>query len=155
MANNCYFEMKARGENVKRLYDVLNYEDEEYALGRVYSVDIVDETEDTIFLCGDCAWSVYTAMLNYEERKIKDKMLVTLDKLSEILDLDIEVISDEGGCAFGEHYYFEKGVTKIDDCIDYPPVSEQYPGIEDVDKYLEESGEWYSAIGTLVKFECL
>lgn len=155
MANNCYFEMKARGENVKRLYDVLNYKDEEYVLGRVFSVDIVDETENTVFLCGDCAWSVYSAMLSYEQGKIKDKMLVTLYKLSEILNLDIEVISDEPGYAFGEHYYFEKGITKIEDCIDYLSMSEQYPGIEDVDKYLEESGEWYSAIGTLVNFEYL
>ena len=155
MANNCYFEMKAKGLNVKRLYDVLDDKDKEYVLGRVFSADIVSETQNTIFLCGDCAWSVNTAMLDYEERKTNDKTLVTLDKLSEILDLDIEVISDEPGCAFGEHYFFEKGVTKIDDCIDYPPESERYPEIEDVDKYLEEGGEWYSAIGTLVDFEYL
>lgn len=44
MANNCYFEMKVKGANkdCKRLYDILNYEDNEYILARIFSVDITD-----------------------------------------------------------------------------------------------------------------
>lgn len=118
-------------------------------------------------MCGDCAWSVYSCMCEGgigtyckpgEEQKDKEgRFLTTIANLSALLNLEIEIVSDEPGMAFSEHYYYKNGEEIVGDCIDYPPEDEMYPdlGNRDIDEYLEEIGEWYSGIDNLVSFEHL
>lgn len=170
MANNCYYEMKVKGnkEDCNRLFKILNYEDNEYYLARIFSVDIIDEEDDRITLCGDCAWSVYTCMcegsvgtykkFDEEVRDDKGRLMTTIAYLSDILNLEIEVISDEPGMGFSEHLCYKNGEEIVNDCEDYPPEEVMYPdlGDRDVWEYLEETGQdCYSGINNLVFFEYL
>lgn len=163
MANNCYYEMRVRGKDRHRLYDILNYEDEQYYLARIFSVTIFNESEDTLYIAGDCAWSVYSCMCgedegayyktNEEKRDEKGRLLVNIAYLTKRLDIEVEIISDEPGIAFSEHYYYNNGKEIVNDCFDYPSEEEMYPNIEDIDAYLEETGEYYTGIDNLVFFD--
>lgn len=156
MANNCYFEMKIKGENRDRLHAILDYKDDEYILARVFSVDVVDDTGDTLFLCGDCAWSVYSCMCgegngsyykpDEEERDSEGRLLVNMAFLTKELNLEVEIISDEPGMRFSEHYYYKNGEAIIDDCVEYP---------SDVEVYNEATDEFYCGIDKLVSFNYL
>ena len=140
MPNYCDYQMKIKGSKsaIKRVVDCLkaNYN---YGEGkpkhkhffRVFDVYDDAEMEDngdgtyTLFVWGDCAWSVHSAMISktsesyYHYLKTEypqDFMGTTL--FEESKDCEIEVFSEEGGCGFSEHYLFKNGKCLIDDCVD-------------------------------------
>ena len=166
MANHCYFEMKIVGkkENVLKMYKYLKadycyningplkYCTEDKHFFRVFNAcsDNLGEYYDNKDNCylqvyGNCAWSVYSCMMsgpgtycdNYSH--IKDAKFTSLDKVSKELNLDIEVISEEPGCEFMEHFLIKQGEILIDECIDF---REEYD--EDTDEYERIGGMEYS-----------
>ena len=127
MANNCYYEMKVTGkkEDIDRLFNILKYKDEELKLARIFSADLVDiedkGEESYAFIAGDCAWSVHSCMRTGEGTYSEyTPELTNIRHLSEVLGLEIEIISDEPGIGFCEHYYYKNGEELLNDCIDYP-----------------------------------
>ena len=134
MANNCGFSLKARGseKDLSRLLSIMNYTDSEYRLYRIFeAVADTYEESNTIYIYGDCAWSVRSCMLdiefNYYNSAKKTNSLVdnkgvkgiTIDQLAKILNLDIEIWSEEYGCGFQEHYIINhNGEIEVSDCVD-------------------------------------
>lgn len=129
MANDCFYELRAKGSeaNLKRLASILKYDDKEYALSRIFSAEICDETKDAISIFGDCAWSVYCCMCEGDSTYFNGGTPVfdngakrtTIDRLAKMLNLKIEIWSEECGIGFQEHYLInEEGEFLIDDCRD-------------------------------------
>lgn len=123
MANNCLFDMRITGKEaaIKELIAMLSWQGEfkEKGLGRVFSFD-AEELEETavpgIFVVtgyGDCAWSVLTAMCDYQERSR------SLESESRRLELVVEVFSSEPGVGFQEHFLIDKGNVIESECVDY------------------------------------
>lgn len=123
MANNCYFEMKIAGkeQSVEEFVQMLKWEGpfKNSGLGRVYSFDVnptlTEKSEKgdwvAVYGQGDCAWSILTAMREWERRPLL--------KETERLGLVVEAYSSEAGLAFQEHILADKGKMIVDDCIDY------------------------------------
>lgn len=142
MANYCYYEMKVTGkkENIDRLINILQYKDDEYKLARIFSADVVDRKDTYAFICGDCAWSIHSCMGIGEGTYSKDNDEITNIKyLSKVLGLKIEILSDEPGMGFCEHYFYDNGNCLLDVCEDYPEF--------------ENDIYEFSGIGELVNFE--
>lgn len=139
MPNYCNYEMKIKGSKraIQRVVDCLkadyNYDHGKPAhkhFFRVFDVyeNEMEKNEDgtyTLFVCGDCAWSVHSAMVSktgesyysYLKKNFpQDFMGTTLFEQSK--NCEIEVFSEEPGCEFSEHYLFKNGVCLIDDCVD-------------------------------------
>lgn len=86
MANNCFYSMRLVSKDkdvLKRVYDILNYTDDEYFIYRVFNADInaqkVDEAIEKIGdffsldVFGDVAWGISQWFGSYEH---KDNKLV-------------------------------------------------------------------------------
>jgi len=139
MPNYCDYEMKIKGskEAIERVLACLkaNYN---YGEGKpehkhffrvfgAYESDEMEKNDDgtyTLFVYGDCAWSVSSCMLDgafsYYELLKKDYpdifMGTTLEEQSK--DCEIEVFSEEPGMCFSEHYIFKNGECICDDTQD-------------------------------------
>lgn len=139
MPNYCDYEMKIRGSKdaIARVLECLkaNYD---YGMGkpehkhffRVFSAYENDEMENnddgtyTLFVYGDCAWSVYSCMCSGEHTYYNDLkerypdifMGTTLEEQSK--DCEIEVFSEEEGMEFSEHLLYKNGECLIDDTAD-------------------------------------
>ena len=86
-----------------------------------------DENGDIIrSIYGECAWSVYSCMFEGEHTYYNDFMRdfgiryigffgTTIPKLSRLLNLDIEIFSEETGVCFQEHYRVTNGNIIIND----------------------------------------
>lgn len=128
MPNHCYYEMRVRGkrENIEQLIKVMTDYDEPKHFWRVFSAEAeYQETDDpdisTARIYGDCAWSVYACMMTGELTYADHADIshrTSLQEESERLELEIEVYSDEPGCAFQEHYRFRNGEKLSDECVD-------------------------------------
>lgn len=128
MPNICNFDMKISGKkkDIERLYKMLNYDEfEKYRFYRViecfytYEEDLegVDDNEYiSTFISGECAWSVGTCMLI--EDAYKYEYLTSIDKVSKELDLLIEIVSEERGFNFTEHYVIDNGEILVNECND-------------------------------------
>ena len=128
MPNICNFDMKISGKkkDIERLYKMLNYdESEKYRFYRViecfytYEEDLegVDDNKYiSTFISGECAWSVETCMLIEDADKYED--LTSIDKVSKELDLLIEIVSEERGFNFTEHYVIDNGEILVNECND-------------------------------------
>ena len=138
MPNYCNYEMKIKGSKraIQRVVDCLKA-DYNYTIGkpshkhffRVFEVFCEDEFEKnedgtyTLFVFGDCAWSVYSCMMKGENtyyNSVKAEypntfMGTTL--LEQSKNCEIEVFSEEEGMCFSEHYLFKNGEMLIDDCV--------------------------------------
>jgi len=120
MANNCYFEMKIAGE--EKAVDALIFQMTQpggYGLGDVFSFDETERETDpagSSFIAvtgtGDCAWSLRTALVEWNNTR-------NLITESERLGLVIEAFSSEPGCSFQEHYLINQGRLLIDESVDY------------------------------------
>ncbi|MCQ2077632.1 MAG: hypothetical protein MJZ20_11530 [Bacteroidaceae bacterium] len=129
MANYCEYDMAVTGlrENVfnfkKRICDECRIY-ECYA----YDTDAIDFKRNItrLYLGGDCAWSVQTAMM--------DRGLVSFSKEYNV---DVEVYSTEPGIGFQEHILIRKGDIIIYDCVDY---EEHY--IDDIGSVKEYNAEY-------------
>lgn len=121
MANECYYCMKITGklENVREFVDFIGWEGKykNNGVGRVFGACVInyDKYNNDVCSCtidGDCAWSVYTSMIDNERR---DNLCTMSNKLNVI----VEVFSQEPGCAFQEHYVIIKGDLDVDECVDW------------------------------------
>lgn len=132
--------MKVTGplDSVEEIFERMRWTGrfEENGLGRIYSIDRYDSNDHgnglvSYYLCGDCAWSVSSAM-----RSDSGRREVSLESESERLGLVIEVFSEEIGFEFQEHVLINNGEVLIDDCVDY---AEHYVGdFETIEEYNEE-----------------
>lgn len=97
--------------------DVLNFfnsiEDKKLKC-RVYEIDIYEEnfSERYIEAFGECAWSVYSAMIEYPEFMAATK------------NLTIEIYGSEPGCGFQEHYIIKDGKITEEKTEDYIEIYE-------------------------------
>lgn len=128
MPNICNFDMKISGKkkDIERLYKMLNYdESEKYRFYRViecfyiYEEDLEDVDDNeyiSTFISGECARSVETCMLIEDADKYED--LTSIDKVSKELNLLIEIVSEERGFNFTEHYVIDNGEILVNECND-------------------------------------
>ena len=141
MSNVCEFNLKATGrkENIERLYKMLNYdESEKYYFHRIFGcsytfeedlLNMKDNEEASVFMHGDCAWSLEASMLRSDGGD--DGYLISIDRASELLNLKIEVVSEEPACNFTEHYVVDNGEFLVDECYDL--ITE-----EELEKYKDD-----------------
>ena len=119
MANYCSYDMRIVGkkENVNEMIAMLKYDHpDERHFYRVFSAGIYNAEERpdgryAVDASGDCAWSVYSAMIEEEGYE-------KLCNVSGELELDIEVWSSEYGVGFQEHYIYSNGVEVESHCKD-------------------------------------
>ena len=159
MANNCFYSMYVKGtkDNVEDFIKVIksNYDygtmEFEYDrhMFRVFSADegeleVLDNDTYGVVINGDCAWSVASCMLEggYYSR-CKDSYGenfrgTTLTRESEILNLEIEVFSEECGMCFQEHYIVRYGVLEVNEYVDwYEYFLDDYETKEEAEEDLE------------------
>ena len=100
-----------------------------------------DENGDIIrAVSGYCAWSVYSCMFEGEHTYYNDFMRdfgiryigffgTTIPELSRLLNLDIEIFSEETGVCFQEHYRVTNGNIIINDevhiTVDYDEETQE------------------------------
>lgn len=127
-------------------------------LCRVFSADVIYDIPNKIkidvdnsvilrdvILSGDCAWSVASCMTDsptsyynqLRERYGNRSKATTLKLESKILNLIIEVYSEEPGCCFSEHMLYVNGEEIIDECVDYYETWEDEDGNELDDPIIE------------------
>ena len=165
MPNICNFMLKAKSdelENIKRFISVLSHdvdkEKEEaeednclagYRFSRVWIDDCgwieVDEENKSVEVYGECAWSVYSCMFEgeytyynqwkqYEEEKVTSILIV-----SKLLNLTVEIFSEETGMCFEEHFIVENGEILVDECLEL--IIDEEEGDEDDPVYISPL-EW-------------
>ena len=140
MPNYCDYEMKIKGSKqaIRRVVKCLEA-DYNYSKGKpehrhffrvfdVFQNGNLEKNDDgtwSLYVYGDCAWSVYSAMVSKtgesyyyacKEKYPQDFMGTTL--LEESKNCEIEVFSEEIGCMFSEHYLFKNGKCLIDDLVE-------------------------------------
>lgn len=107
MANNAFYDLQIFGskESIDRLEKIMKYEDNEYFIYRVFSVERYDNEGGTTQFCGDVAWGFNEWFLhNSEHNKQYDgKIYTDLVTLSKVLDLTIEGYCEECGCCFMQY----------------------------------------------------
>lgn len=163
MANICEFSMLINGEPQKLLevrkifladYDYSKDKvtcTEDYHVFRTWVDEDVNDTDVShgyLSLCGECAWSVATCMLEegyYQDYVTRDGFKgITLNQISERYGVDIEVYSKEYGMAFEEHYLIKNGKFEIDDVVSFESIYD-----EASDDWIGEKGgfgEWQFSI---------
>lgn len=124
MANNCYFEMLIKGtkesceEWVKRMCSH-NEPNHFYRIFtcEVYESEYIDEAKNEYMMeiCGDCAWSLESCCRASGYSNGIDLFAVNTKELN----LRMEVFSEETGMCFQEHYIYDRGICKADECVDY------------------------------------
>ena len=117
-------------------------------LWRIFDVSKLEYIQTGLFVCAkfwiECAWSVSSCMMNgpctyynssqeqslhdmTEQRKLqllysnkppRINYGTNIVALSMVLNLEIEIISEECGIGFMEHYKISHGQVILDDCID-------------------------------------
>ena len=127
------FERILRGDYSYRL-DADEYKGSKYHFFRIFEVMEVDpltQSNGMIYVASwriECAWSVWTCMFSgdhtyYCDSKhtspfvtINDNYLqkpghhaVCIEEVARKLDLDIDIVSEEPGMCFSEHYAFDRG----------------------------------------------
>ena len=131
MPNWCYGQMRVKGdkqnkEELLKLFLVedsnVNKQKKEY-IARTWINCIDGETianelnNEVTIIDFYCAWSVYSCMINGYPN---DKECLTLSKITEKLNLDIQIVSEEQGMCFREFYQFKNGEQLINDSEDFP-----------------------------------
>ena len=130
MANNCYYEMSVVGtkENIERLHRIMKYEDPNLYIYRVFDAEMdepnqLDNGRYMAFIYGDVAWGISPWLedipkveKSYDGKK-DNRLYVSLRFLSDLLHLDMEIQSEEPGCAFQQHCAIIDGeVVLYEDC---------------------------------------
>ena len=121
MAYYCEYQMKVMGSNdaMKELISMMTYEHPVYQFYRVFSADVYEIGDGYVCICGDVAWSINSAMRSCEGTcSGTGKQFAMIDKVSEHLNLEIEIFSSEPGIGFQEHFLFRKGEAIINNCED-------------------------------------
>lgn len=157
MPNYCAYSMKITGNKAdcKKFVDKMNDYNEENHFYRIFGAEVYDEygTEDkyTMYLYGDCAWSLESCCRASGYSDGVDLFEVnTAD-----LQLEMEAWSQEPGVGFEEHYVYDKGTCLVDECADadfwwggmiddydsYEEFKEEYPNAPSEEEFREARGE--------------
>lgn len=137
MPNYCNYEMKIKGDKdaIKRVVDCLKAKYNYHAgtkpshkhFCRVFQVEYKMESDNVCFIYGNCAWSVYSCMLNGENtyynsiKKDHKDIFMGTTLLEQSKDCEIEVFSEEEGMGFSEHYRLKNGKYLVDETVDIEP----------------------------------
>ncbi len=152
MANNCFYQMRVVGkkENVEEFIRVLNYEDDNHWLSRIFSAydEGWENLKDGRVACsiyGDCAWSVHSCMFSGYGSYFGDGTdaktgQTTVGMESRRLQLEIEIYSTESGIGFAEHYFIRNGEVLISDETDY---NEYWYDADDYENFEEFKKEYH------------
>lgn len=168
MANVCFFYLNVVGteDKVKEFCSILNGKNEKY-FGGIEEIEEIKRTNIintksnkfkkgnlvSVFFSGDCKWSVLISMLEegyYEDYCETDKNITNLEIETKRLGLFVEVISEESGLSFMEHFIIDNGKILLEDCIDYEEYCmEEYESVEEFNKdtgenWTEEEFENYN-----------
>lgn len=138
MANICMYSMKIVGEKaaVEEFVKMMRWEDEykKDGIGRVYScaicevVDITESNKVGYYTEGDCAWSVYAAMIDTNQRSILDE--------SCRLGIVIEVYAQELSVELEEHYIIDRGKITLEETTEVFSIYDE----EDLKNVAEKLG---------------
>jgi hypothetical protein len=151
MANNCFYEMKVVGDkkkNIEEFISLLNYTHPDgKCFARIFSADPdpIEEKDGkySVFITGDCAWSVSSCMTNnFMSYASEDKTgkLTNLAEATKKLMLMVEIFSEEIGMEFAEHFIYSNGVCLVNDVTNYSEIwydPEEYDTVED---YIKAEG---------------
>lgn len=135
MANICSFSMCVKGthENIEKFYNAMCQDGNIY-MGRGADAQILYEDEENRALIdGWCKWSVQSAMIdNAISMRTEPNMwgwtkdvnpstleFITLWEACARWNIDMEVFSEEPGCAFQEHYLIIDGQVVCEDCVEW------------------------------------
>lgn len=158
MANKCIYEMKVKG-NKDKIEKLLSYLKADYRYDDIkllectadkhffgiFKCEVIKKEKNNGFyeyiLSGICAWSVkycmfkddYSFHSSYMKLNKNNFKGTTLVEESRILNLDIEIFSEEMVSEFMEHFLIKKGEILINDCINY---TEEYDELLDEYKYV-------------------
>lgn len=141
MANNAAYDItfvSKSKETLERLVKIMKYQDPEYFIYRVFSVeadDIVDEGNGlfSIYISGDVAWSNHDWFDNLEDftRKAENGAhYVTLDILAKRLDFGVEAFCEECGCEFQEWHKCDHNGNAQDEVVDWKEIWKDADGNE-------------------------
>ena len=137
MPNYCFYEMYVTGEkeNCEELLRILKGEHKRYFYGVFRDeVNNGDWNDGEIWISGFCAWPVSGTMCEKEQYSDVDYPSTTLLEESILLNLDIEIYSDETEEYFAEHYHCRNGEVLADECFEYEEcywVTDEYPTSEE------------------------
>lgn len=173
MPNICGFGMiiKGKKENREKLVSYLqahygydyNYETKEHTLEncsadkhffRIFDADAQEEDENTTYVSGSCAWSVYSCMFHgnstyFDDYKdAKNRKCTNMCEATKELDLVVEIYSEEPGLCFMEHFIVDKGEWKVNECVDWEELYDE----DGEPIYDEETGEQKTEGGLEWKF---
>lgn len=139
-----YYKMEfTHNKHFYRVFQAEVYNDEIYGVTKFVSAFI------------ECAWSVACCMfddaytyynestiitkdMSYEDKEFAAQHIIhstCIEREAKRLNLDIEIISEEPGIGFREHYLFYEGDLKRDDCVSY---EEYYIGDSNTKEEYEE-----------------
>lgn len=125
MANICTGCLHARGEE-QRLECLRKYlfgEMDKIIPRTDFEVKSLSKKDYGFDVCFECAWSVATCMTNeglsYGLAKDCGADVISIEELSELLGVDIEIWSEEPGMGIEEHFVFING-KQIEEniCVD-------------------------------------
>lgn len=158
MPNYCNYQMRIQGKpnDVEKVIKIIqadyNYDTMEFSenkhLFRVFDADVMDDITDgdyrDVVINGNCAWSVFTCMMEGDgtyyssmESEYGDRFRgTTLVKLSKDHNVMIEVYGEESGCEFHEHYLIHNGELLVDETVKYIELYKEY--LEEDETTLEE-----------------
>ena len=158
MPNICSGEMMVRGssKNVEEFINIIkadyNYTTMEFTAPRhffrvfeaIVDQDRKPDTQREVIIIFDCAWSVYSCMMegpftyfnDFLERE--NNRGTSLIKESERLCLSIEVFSQEIGMAFEEHYIIHNGKVYVDK--EYDLQIYDYDYYDDINDFKSKTG---------------
>lgn len=161
MANECSFMIRAVArsrESLDRLEKILDYEDKEFYLYRVFSSDrdkSEDFVEDSLYVAtfyGSVAWAAEGWVHDTPDPKdIIEKTGAHYSTFTEIcpaLDIGVEIYAEEEGCEFQECFRVNHlGELTWDECQHWVPY---YDEDGDRDESMDEGGisgylEWSHA----------
>lgn len=131
MANNCGFEVNLYGkniENMRRVCDIINGTDPEYAVVRTWRdcAYILGETENRVTIAGECPWTADLFWRPHETlagrnvtigvtRDDKGRLFVSIPYLCDLWNLTANGYEEEWGCGIdGGYSYKGYGVDYID-----------------------------------------
>lgn len=125
MANICTGCLHARGEE-QRLECLRKYlfgEMDKIIPRTDFEVKSLSKKDYGFDVCFECAWSVATCMTNeglsYGLAKDCGADVISIEELSELLGVDIEIWSEEPGMGIEEHFVFINGKqTEENICVD-------------------------------------
>ena len=153
MANICSFSMCVKGthENIEKFYNAMCQDGNIY-MGRGADAEIqYEDEENRAFIDGWCKWSVQSALIdNAISMRTEPNMwhfgdntdastieFITLWEACARWNIDMEVFSEEPGCAFQEHYKYVGGYV-YQTCVEWNEYDlDDYETKEEAEEELE------------------